>query len=166
MKELHGINFSTNTRKLLHLALMPRSRSLHASPLCLLKIAVTRLSVAAILFFSAANPGIAAELTVKLSDGFPEISKLNREQLREIFFVRQTRWPDGQPIRAFVLPDQHPLHVRFAKEILGVYPYQLRAAWDRMVYSGTGVPPTVVETVEEMLNNIEQTPGGIGYFEE
>ncbi|MGR9105301.1 MAG: hypothetical protein ACU843_00065 [Gammaproteobacteria bacterium] len=103
---------------------------------------------------------------MKLSGSFAHDSRLTRDQLREIFFARQTRWPDGEPIRAFVLPDQHPLHIRFSKEVLGVYPYQLRAAWDRMIYSGTGVPPTVVENVEEMRRKIEQTPGGIGYLEE
>lgn len=119
-----------------------------------------------ILLSSIIPEVIAAELVVKLSKGFAQESQFNREQLREIFFARQTRWPDGQPIRPFVFPDQHPLHIRFSKEILGVYPYQLRAAWDRMIYSGTGVPPIVVENVEEMRRKIEQTPGGIGYLEE
>ena len=145
---------------------MPRSRSPHAPLACVIKIVVVWISAAAILLFPAPNLVIAAELSVKLSDNFTDTPDFDREQLREIFFARQTRWPDGQPIRAFVLPDQHPLHIRFAKEVLGVYPYQLRAAWDRMVYSGTGVPPTVVENVEEMMNKIEQTPGGIGYIEE
>jgi hypothetical protein len=89
-----------------------------------------------------------------------------REQLRDIFFARQTKWPDGTPVRVFVLPDQHPLHIRFAKETLGVYPYQLRSTWDRMVYSGTGVPPTVMENVKDLRRRIEETPGAIGYMEE
>ncbi|MGH8559478.1 MAG: hypothetical protein ACRESZ_18920 [Methylococcales bacterium] len=109
---------------------------------------------------------IAAELNAKLNENFPNKSQPSRAELREIFFARQTRWSDGRPIRAFVLPDQHPLHIRFSKEVLGVYPYQLRAAWDRMIFSGTGVPPTIVDDDEEMRNKIEQTPGGIGYFEE
>ncbi len=91
---------------------------------------------------------------------------LDREQLRAIFFVRQTKWPDGTPVRVFVLPDRHPFHIRFTKEVLGVYPYQLRSTWDRMLYSGTGVPPTVVKDVDEMHSRVEATPGGIGYLEE
>lgn len=91
---------------------------------------------------------------------------LNREELREIFFARQNKWTNGTPIRAFVLPDGHPLHVRFAKEVLGVYPYQLRSAWDRMLFSGTGVPPRVVESVEEMRRRVDGTQGGIGYVVE
>ncbi|MGH8579086.1 MAG: hypothetical protein ACREVK_02830 [Gammaproteobacteria bacterium] len=91
---------------------------------------------------------------------------LSQEQLREIFFVRQSRWRDGSPIRVSVLPDSHPLHIRFAKEILGVYPYQLRSAWDRMLFSGTGVPPTIVDSAEEMRRRVEGTQGAIGYLGE
>lgn len=90
---------------------------------------------------------------------------LSREDLREIFFGRRTRWPDGSQLRVYVLPDQHPVHIRFTKEILGVYPYQLRSAWDRMVYSGTGTPPVVVDSLEEMRVQIRQVPGAIGYIE-
>lgn len=96
----------------------------------------------------------------------PSNTALSHEQLREIFFVRQSKWQDGTPIRVFVLPDSHPLHVRFAKEILGVYPYQLRSAWDRMLFSGTGVPPTVVDSAEQMRRRVEETQGAIGYLGE
>jgi len=56
---------------------------------------------------------------------------LEPEQLRATFSVRQTKWPDGTPLRVFVLPDRHALHIRFTKEVLGGYPYQLRSTWDR-----------------------------------
>jgi hypothetical protein len=65
--------------------------------------------------------------------------------------------------QVFVLPDDNPIHQRFAKEVLGVYPYQLRAAWDRMVYSGTGPAPIQVNTFEEMIERLRTTPGAIGY---
>ena len=91
---------------------------------------------------------------------------LARPALRDIFFARQTKWPNGDPIRVFVLPDRHPLHIRFSKETLGVYPYQLRSTWDRMLYSGTGVPPTVVNTPQEVRERVDETPGAIGYVGE
>ncbi|MCI0653365.1 MAG: hypothetical protein L0Y39_02645 [Methylococcaceae bacterium] len=148
---------------------VPQSKCDHLNAIIQMRasnLGMGHLAAAMVLFLSLANDGIAVELTAKLNDSFPKKSQIGREELREIFFARQTRWGDGKPIRAFVLPDQHPLHIRFSKEVLGVYPYQLRTAWDRMIYSGTGVPPTVVEDVLKMRNKIEQTPGGIGYFEE
>ena len=106
----------------------------------------------------------ASELKLRLIDSSGGQAKhLSSETVREIFFMRLSSWPDGSSIHVFVLPDNHPLHIRFAKEILGVYPFQLRSAWDRLVYSGTGVVPTTVESVEEMVKRVESTPGGVGY---
>lgn len=107
----------------------------------------------------AVNPIVTPYTEVK------QDAPLTRDELREIFFGRQTRWRDGSPLRVFVLPDQNPLHIRFSKEVLGVYPYQLRSAWDRMVYSGTGTPPSIVESIEQMKLLIKETPGAIGYIE-
>jgi ABC-type phosphate transport system substrate-binding protein len=122
------------------------------------------LSVAAMLCLGHdAKPVLAADLTPQIYEANGYAASLSHETLREIFFMRLTAWPDGTPIRVFVLPDKHPLHIRFSKDILGVYPFQLRAAWDRLVYSGTGMAPTTVETVEEMRKRIQNTPGGIGY---
>jgi ABC-type phosphate transport system substrate-binding protein len=113
----------------------------------------------------ASKSVIAAEPGPKVYTANGRADSLSTETLREIFFMRLTSWPDGTPIRVFVLPDKHPLHVRFSKEILGVYPFQLRAAWDRLVFSGTGLTPHMVETVDEMLERVRVTPGGIGYVD-
>ncbi|HNP25834.1 MAG TPA: hypothetical protein PKM20_03770, partial [Nitrosomonas sp.] len=119
-----------------------------------------------VLFLLLTNAAIASEIVIKTnnktSSDYSQDTQPNQEQLRRIFFSRQTHWSDGTPIRAFVLPDKHPLHIRFSKEILGVYPYQLRSAWDRMMYSGTGAPPITVKNIEEMRHKIEFTPGAIG----
>ena len=78
--------------------------------------------------------------------------------------MRLRTWQNGLPIRVFVLPDDAPLHSIFAKQKLNVFPYQLRSAWDRLVYSGTGQAPFVVHSEEEMYKRIASTPGAIGYL--
>ncbi|MGH8584127.1 MAG: hypothetical protein ACREWG_15400 [Gammaproteobacteria bacterium] len=112
-------------------------------------------------------PAYVAEPQTSAYANKPDLAVLaSREQLLEIFFLRKSKWANGDKIRVFVLPDRHPLHIRFVKEVLGVYPYQLRAAWDRMLYSGTGVPPTVVNTIDEMRRSVDGTSGAIGYLEQ
>jgi hypothetical protein len=91
------------------------------------------------------------------------VSKLSRETLRSSFIMRKLAWSDGRPIRVFVLPDGHPLHKEFAKQVLDVYPYQLRQAWDRLVFSGTGQAPVEVASEQEMLAQVAATPGAVGY---
>lgn len=82
---------------------------------------------------------------------------------RSIFTRKLTRWQDGSTIRVFVLADNHPAHREFVKEKLGLFPYQLRQIWDRMVFSGIEEAPEVVETIGDMYQVIKETPGAIGY---
>ncbi|WFM71857.1 hypothetical protein [Halomonas sp. CKK8] len=93
------------------------------------------------------------------------IRQLKRDTTRAIFAMRQRTWPNGQAVRVFVLDNNHPVHARFAKEQLAVYPHQLQLAWDRMVFSGTGQAPDRVRDQEEMRERIATTPGALGYLE-
>lgn len=95
----------------------------------------------------------------------PEQS-LSRSAVRSIFSMRLTRWSSGMPIRVFVLGDKEPLHASFSKRILGVFPHQLRRAWNRQIFSGTGQAPEKVESEREMREKVMQTPGAIGYLSE
>lgn len=83
---------------------------------------------------------------------------------RSMFGMRQLSWPDGQQVRVFVFPDRHPLHADFCKEVLNMYPYQLRQSWDRLIYSGMGQAPMEVGSEEEMIARVSKTPGAIGYI--
>ncbi|MEW5787387.1 MAG: hypothetical protein AB1899_05995 [Pseudomonadota bacterium] len=88
---------------------------------------------------------------------------LERKQARSLFSGRVNRWTDGSPVRVFVLPDDQELHQELAKQVLDIYPYQLRAAWERMRYTGMGQPPITVASEEEMRRRVAETPGAIGY---
>jgi ABC-type phosphate transport system substrate-binding protein len=90
-------------------------------------------------------------------------TKFDRSLLRAVFTMRVRQWPDGSPIRVFVLPDNNPLSDQFYRERLGMYSYVLRRAWDRMVFTGTGFAPTVVQSEREMIERVRSTPGAIGY---
>jgi ABC-type phosphate transport system substrate-binding protein len=78
--------------------------------------------------------------------------------------MRLRKWENGLPIKVHVLPDEHPLHVAFSKNVLRVFPYQLRNAWDRLVFSGTGEEPIRVVSEQQMLEAVSTTPGAIGYL--
>jgi len=89
---------------------------------------------------------------------------LSVNSLRSIFSMHLKTWPDGTKIRVFVLSDENQLHQSVSKEKLNVFPYQLRSTWDRLVFSGTGQAPFIVNSTEEMLAKVASTPGAIGYL--
>lgn len=114
----------------------------------------------------AGAPAVAREPPILLV-AHPDVNtrQLKRDTTRAIFAMRQRTWPDGQAVRVFVLDNNHPVHARFAKEQLAVYPHQLQLAWDRMVFSGTGQAPDRVRDQTEMRERIATTPGALGYLE-
>ena len=72
---------------------------------------------------------------------------------------------DKEPITVFVFKDDNPNHINFAKRVLSIFPHQLRRAWDRLVYSGTGQAPITVDSTEAMLQAVASTTGAIGYIQ-
>ena len=106
----------------------------------------------------------ADDVVAVVRKGTPVATPISRIALSSIFSMRLTTWPDGSAIRVFVLPDDNPLNSDFCKQILRLFPHQLRIAWDRLVYSGTGQAPVVLNSTQEMENRIANTPGAIGYL--
>lgn len=84
-------------------------------------------------------------------------------QLRKIFSMRQTAWSNGQKITVYVLVNQHQTHQDFSIKVLGMFPYLLDRIWNKLVYSGLGEAPIKVQSEQEMLERVSQTPGAIGY---
>lgn len=108
--------------------------------------------------------GLSGDTTTKVVVNAEVKSTPNDQQLRAIYTMRLRRWPDGQVIRVFVLPDTHPVHVAFAERRLRVLPHLLRRAWDRLVHSGTGDAPIQVSDEARMREAVARTPGAIGYM--
>ncbi len=108
-------------------------------------------------------PAAAVQLVVN-----PSVAEtaLTPAKVRAIFNMRLLSWPDGTPIRVFVLKDRDPLHREFTKQVLQVFPHQLRRSWDRRVYSGVGQAPQQVDDVDEMWSRLAGTKGAIGYLPE
>jgi ABC-type phosphate transport system substrate-binding protein len=110
------------------------------------------------------NPDITQAVEIIVNNSVPAV-RYSLDEVRAIFIMRLTQWPNGNPIQVFVLPDGHPVHKSFAKNKLNMFPHQLRSAWNRLVYSGTGVAPTQVLSQEAMLQAISNTPNSIGYLD-
>jgi len=115
-----------------------------------------------LMFMLTSVSGSALAVEIIAHKGVPP-NALSLAAARSIFGMRQVKWPDGTPIRVFVLPDPHPTHGALCKERLNLFPYQLRQSWDRLVYSGMAQAPSEVFSEEELMNRVAATPGAIGY---
>jgi len=114
------------------------------------------------LLFITALPSHALD-AIAHPENTAQLKKITN--LRSIFSMRTLYWPNGERIKVIVLPDDHPLHKRFVKEKLHLFPHQLRRAWNRKTYTGTGQAPITVDSMAEMQKLINETKNSIGYIE-
>ncbi len=91
------------------------------------------------------------------------VNRLSLSKVRAIFTMRQRFWSSGEQIKVYTLSDQSSLHKSFTKNKLNMFSHQLRRVWDRMVFSGTGQAPVELDSAQEMLERIANTPYSIGY---
>lgn len=95
-----------------------------------------------------------------------DITALDSAYLRQIFAMQVRQWPDNQAIHVYTLASSSDLHQKFVIDHLKIQPHQLDRIWNRMLFTGTGKPPTVVASEEEMVKAVQATPGAIGYVSE
>lgn len=106
-----------------------------------------------------------AEAAYVVSHPAVETKQLTTAQLRRIYTMRQTTWPDGQGIVVYTLPSSHPTHQEFTKTELKIFPYQLDKMWIKLTFSGLAQPPVKVNSMEELIEAVKSTPGAIGYVD-
>ncbi|MEP3589810.1 MAG: hypothetical protein ABJN18_09640, partial [Marinobacter sp.] len=106
--------------------------------------------------------GAFAETKVLINKDIPT-RDLDTSYLNQIFAMQTRRWPNGAPIHVFVLPSTDPRHREFVVNHLKSQAHQMDRIWNRMLFTGTGKPPTVVSSERDMYVKILNTPGAIGY---
>ncbi len=114
---------------------------------------------------SHAGPTEPAIVVITSASSTENENAIPRSTLRAMFGMRLHKWNDGTPVKVYVFRDEVAEHVLFSKEVLQVFPHQLRQAWDRLVFSGLGQYPEQVSSSQEMLSKVAATPGAIGYVQ-
>jgi ABC-type phosphate transport system substrate-binding protein len=131
-----------------------------------------RLSLMLTLFvlllnqFASAAPPVNEQqnIVIPVINSTNQQDSISRNGLSAIFKMRLLRWNDGSAVTVFVLNDDDPLHKQFCKQILNVFPHQMRRNWNKLVFSGSGQAPILVESKTEMIEKIANTPGSVGYL--
>ena len=121
------------------------------------------IAVKIVALFSLISISIPIHAEVWLLTHSSQQAELSAKQIRAIFSLRQKNWPDGQIIELVVMDDNNELHKQFCLEALKLFPYQLTRIWERQIYTGTAIAPTIVNSEQEMLDTIKNNPNAIGY---
>lgn len=126
---------------------------------CYLRTGLKAFAFAALLAFA---PTLLSAPKVILN-GDSGITNLDSAYLSQIFAMQIRKWPNGMAIQVFTLPSDNDIHREFVISRLHIQAHQLDRIWNRMLFTGTGKAPAVVNSQAEMIEMIQNTPGAIGY---
>ncbi len=117
------------------------------------------LALLVVLLAAARLPAEVAVLNVRVPEVSPGV-----ERVRDIMLGRISTWSDGSAVRIVLsLEESADLVVR---EIVGRDTERLLRGWKRLVFSGSGAMPRVVQTNRQALDLVRDLPGAIALLPE
>ena len=114
-----------------------------------------------LLLLLAGTTAARAQVAVVAHKSVPA-DDIDVRRLLDIYSLEETKWQDGTRIVLFDLKGKHELKNQFYN-FLGRRPADMKRVWMRFILSGEGRSPTLLPSTEEVLNQIAETPGAIGY---
>lgn len=92
-----------------------------------------------------------------------ESPELSRSDLLEIYTLRRGYWNDGSRISVADYKGSSEIRSAFYSD-LDIRINAIKRIWLKEQFTGSSLPPKVVENVDEMVELISENPGTIGYI--
>jgi ABC-type phosphate transport system substrate-binding protein len=91
------------------------------------------------------------------------VTSLDRKFVASAFLKKATRWDDGSVIRPVDQKPRSPTRRRFSGSVLKRSVAAVRNYWRQIVFTGRGVPPTVLDSDKKVIEYVRRHRHAIGY---
>lgn len=128
-------------------------------------ISVSLVALAALLWADSASDAQRrkVESLVAVVHGTNSESRLSKSELKNIYLGRKTRWPDGDPVEAYMRPARSGAGFAFMRTILKMTPAKFSYHWQGRQLSGRGTAPATVSRTKRLVSLVSRDRGAIGY---
>ena len=106
--------------------------------------------------------GLNAQIAVIANKSVP-LDRITKSQLLDYYSGDIKYWSNSKPIIVFDLKPKLEVKELFY-EYIAKNTARMKSIWMKKMLSGDGDPPESVNTEEEMLQKVENTPGSIGFI--
>ncbi len=106
---------------------------------------------------------IAAKGWVVIVNKANPITEASKDEVAKWFLKKKTTWENGQKILPVDQSPSSPVRKAFSKEVLGKSVSAVRRYWQKMIFSGRGVPPVEKGSDAEVIDYVRSNPGAVGY---
>jgi hypothetical protein len=93
------------------------------------------------------------------------VDALKHEEVVNIFMGRYRKLADGKTVLPLDIKDEAELRSDFYRLLLDKNLAEINAYWARLIFSGRITPPTLLNTQQDVINNISENIDSIGYID-
>jgi len=117
-----------------------------------------------LLAMSAVTVGAHAEVVVIVS-AKSTITSLTPEQTARIFLGKVNNFPDDGDAIPIDQAEGSPIREEFYSKVVRKNSTQLAAYWAKIIFTGDGRPPQILESNVAVRKAVASNPNAIGYIE-
>lgn len=110
-----------------------------------------------------AHPAFA-EMVVIVNKDNP-LTSISRTEIEMIYLGKKKLFEDGLPAVPVDLPADSLLRREFFANVLGKAEESYRLYWVRMIFSGKGQPPVMLNSEDEAVRFVSGNKGGIAFVD-
>lgn len=89
---------------------------------------------------------------------------VNKASVIKIYTGEAKNWPDGGPVFALDQTEDNPIRTDFYSRVIGKSSGNMKALWAQNIFSGKGLPPSVVGSDVEVKRIVSTNKNAIGYI--
>jgi len=90
---------------------------------------------------------------------------ITKEDISSLYLAKTKSFPGGKNAIPLDRPEGSATRVEFISKVIEKDETQMKAYWSRLIFTGKGVPPKVVETDAEIKEMVARNPDTIGFID-
>jgi len=106
-----------------------------------------------------------SESIVVITSAASSVSKLDKEQVANLFLGKSSSYPDGSAAVPIEQTDGSAAHEEFHKTVTEKSASQLKSYWSKMIFSGKGTAPKEAASNSVLLKLLAGNPAMIAYID-
>jgi ABC-type phosphate transport system substrate-binding protein len=122
------------------------------------------IALAALLAACASLPGADLRMVV-IVNADSGVTKISREEVRNLFLGRQKRLPSGLPAAPVEQQEPPSIRAHFYHVLVNKDLAEISAYWARLFFTGQAHPPREVSSAEEVVRAVTANRNAIGLVE-
>lgn len=92
-------------------------------------------------------------------------AQLTTEDIAKIYLGKLKRFPNGNLAVPLDRTEGTDIRVKFLETTVGKDETKMKSYWSRLIFTGKGIPPKIIESDQEVRELVSRNPDIIGYID-